>query len=87
MHESWRTYISFMAAGMIFVLCQVLAGSSSGPAPTATSDDPGDRTYTARDETSGPGGLTLASVRSAPSLTRAVQTPRTAVGESRQSTD
>jgi hypothetical protein len=50
MPEAWRTTISFVAAGMIFVLCQVLSGGAIGPAAKSTSDDPGDRTYTAAGE-------------------------------------
>ena len=59
--ESWRTYICFVLAGAIFIVCQVL--SAGGPAKQAeeTSADPADRTYreAVRIETAGQGGWVL----------------------------
>ena len=61
MWESWRTYISFVLVGAIFILCQALSGGGSGRLPEDAAADPGDRSYreTLRDETSGRGGPTL----------------------------
>jgi hypothetical protein len=62
MWESWRTYISFVLVGAIFILCQALSGGVSGNQADGQSADPGDRSYrdTLRDETAGRGGITLA---------------------------
>ena len=67
MRESWRTYISFVLVGAIFILCQALSGRTSGHQPEEATADPGDRSYreALRDETSGRGGPTL------PMLTKA----------------
>ena len=84
MWESWRTYISFVLVGAIFILCQALSGGSSGRQPEDATADPGDRSYreTLRDETSGRGGATL------PSVTKMVSAPRYArSGEERPQTD
>jgi hypothetical protein len=61
MFESWRTYISFVLVGAIFILCQALSGGTSGRQPDDATADPGDRSYreTLRDETSGRGGPAL----------------------------
>ena len=61
MFESWRTYISFVLVGAIFILCQALSGGTSGRQPDEATADPGDRSYreTLRDETSGRGGPAL----------------------------
>jgi hypothetical protein len=62
MWESWRTYLSFVLVGAIFILCQALSGGVPGNQADGQSADPGDRSYrdTLRDETSGRGGVTLA---------------------------
>jgi hypothetical protein len=67
MWESWRTYISFVLVGAIFILCQALSGGMSSRQSEDATADPGDRSYreALRDETSGRGGPTL------PSLNRA----------------
>jgi hypothetical protein len=67
MWESWRTYISFVLVGAIFILCQALSGRTSGNQSEEITSDPGDRTYreALRDETSGRGGVAL------PALTKA----------------
>jgi hypothetical protein len=61
MWESWRTYLSFVLVGAIFVLCQVLSGGVPGNQADAQSADPGDRSYrdVLREETAGRGGITL----------------------------
>ena len=61
MWESWRTDISFVLVGTIFILCQALSGGVPGSPADAISTDPGDRTYrdALRDETSGRGGIAL----------------------------
>jgi hypothetical protein len=55
MRESWRTYICFVLAATIFILCQALSGGVPGNPADGISPDPGDRTYrdALRDETSG----------------------------------
>ena len=62
MRESWRTYVSFVLVGAIFILCQALSGGVPGNQADGLSTDPGDRSYrdTLRDETAGRGGITLA---------------------------
>ena len=62
MWESWRTYLSFVLVGAIFILCQALSGGVPGNQADGLSTDPGDRSYrdTLRDETAGRGGITLA---------------------------
>jgi hypothetical protein len=62
MWESWRTYLSFVLVGAIFILCHALSGGLPGNQADGPSVDPGDRSYrdTLRDETSGRGGITLA---------------------------
>jgi hypothetical protein len=84
MWESWRTYISFVLVGTIFILCQALSGGRSGHQPEEVTADPGDRSYreALRDETSGRGGPTL------PALNRAMPALRYArSGEDRPQTD
>ena len=62
MWESWRTYLSFVLVGAIFILCQALSGGVPGNQADGLYTDPGDRSYrdTLRDETAGRGGITLA---------------------------
>ena len=62
MWESWRTYVSFVLVGAIFILYQALSGGVPGNQADGLSTDPGDRSYrdTLRDETAGRGGITLA---------------------------
>ena len=64
MWESWRTYVSFVLVGAIFILCQVLSGGVPGNQAEGQSADPGDRSYrdALRDETSGRGGVALTGV-------------------------
>ena len=84
MWESWRTYISFVLVGAIFILCQALSGGTSSQPPEEVTADPGDRSYreALRDETSGRGGPTL------PALNRAMPALRYAgSGEDRPQTD
>jgi hypothetical protein len=84
MWESWRTYISFVLVGTIFILCQALSGGTSGRQPEEVTADPGDRTYreALRDETSGRGAPTPSA------LNRAIPALRYAgSGEDRPQTD
>jgi hypothetical protein len=62
MWESWRTYLSFVLVGAIFILCQALSGGIPGNQADGSSTDPGDRSYrdTVRYETAGRGSITLA---------------------------
>ena len=59
--ETWRTYICFVLAGAIFIVCQVLSGGGPAKQAEATSADPADRSYreTVRIETAGQGGWVL----------------------------
>ena len=59
MRESWRTYVSFVLVGAIFILCQALSGGGAGNRAESQPADPGDRSYrdALRDETSGRGGV------------------------------
>jgi hypothetical protein len=62
MWESWRTYLSFVLVGAIFILCQALSGGIPGNQPDGLSTDPGDRSYrdAVRYETADRGSITLA---------------------------
>jgi hypothetical protein len=85
MWESWRTYLSFVLVGAIFILCQALSGGVPGNQPDGQSADPGDRSYrdALREETSGRGGVTLAG-----DTLLMVPVPRTALpAEARPQTD
>jgi hypothetical protein len=64
MRESWRTYVSFVLVGAIFILCQALSGGVPGNRAEGQPADPGDRSYrdALRDETSGRGGVALTGV-------------------------
>jgi hypothetical protein len=59
--ESWRTYVSFVLVGAIFVVCQALSGGVTGNQPAGFSAEPGDSTYrdVLRVETAGSGGMIL----------------------------
>jgi hypothetical protein len=61
MRESWRTYVSFVLVGAIFILCQALSGGAPGNRAEGQPADPGDRSYrdALRDETSGQAGIAL----------------------------
>jgi hypothetical protein len=67
MWESWRTYISFVLVGAIFILCQALSGGRPAQQLEDAAADPGDRTNreVSRDETSGRGRAALPSVNKA----------------------
>jgi hypothetical protein len=45
MWESWRTYISFVLVGAIFILCQALAGHRADNQSEASASDAADRTF------------------------------------------
>jgi len=61
MWESWRTSISFVLVGAIFVVCQALSGGVTGNQPDGLAAEPGDSTYrdVLRIETAGSGGMVL----------------------------
>jgi hypothetical protein len=61
MWESWRSYISFVLVGAIFILCQALSGGVPVDRAEDVSAAPGDRSYRdgRRDETSGRGDMSL----------------------------
>jgi hypothetical protein len=84
MWESWRTYVSFVLVGAIFILCQALSGGVPGNQAEGVSADPGDRSYrdALRDETSGRGGITLSG-----DALLMVPAPRAAAREERPQTD
>jgi hypothetical protein len=57
MRESWRTYLSFILVGAIFIACQALSGGSPGTQSTGLSAEGGDSSYRdgSRLETTGRG--------------------------------
>ena len=59
--ESWRTYICFVLAGAIFIVCQVLSAGGPARQTEEASVDPADRSYreAVRIETAGQGGWEL----------------------------
>ena len=61
MWESWRTYVSFVLVGAIFVICQALSGGVTGNQPEGFAAEPGDSTYrdVLRVETTGSGGMIM----------------------------
>ena len=61
MGESWRTYVSFVLVGAIFVVCQALSGGVTGNQPEGFTAEPGDSTYrdVLRVETAGSGGMIM----------------------------
>jgi hypothetical protein len=56
--ENWRTYLSFILVGAIFIVCQVLAGGTPSTQSTGLLGEGGDSTYRdmSRLETTGRGG-------------------------------
>jgi hypothetical protein len=60
MWESWRTYLSFVLVGAIFVVCQALSGGAP-PQGEGIAAEPGDSTYreVLRLETTGSGGMIM----------------------------
>jgi hypothetical protein len=84
MWESWRTYVSFVLVGAIFILCQALSGGVPGNQAEGVAADPGDRSYrdALRDQTSGRGGITLSG-----DVGLMVPAPRSAGREERPQTD
>jgi hypothetical protein len=85
MWESWRTYLSFVLVGAIFVVCQALSG---GVADTSQGEglatEPGDSTYreVLRLETTGRGGMILSG-----DVRPSVAPPSAPAAEDKQQTD